>query len=231
MSNVDVFGFEVKSGGNGGEFTPVLQYDARAGRFFRVDRVDHGNGFESEKVDVTQGIKFIADFENVEVGYIRFIAGQAPDYHLVPIGNQLPPQPSPQHDNGIRFMLKLSKECGGDRPVREIMGTSKSWRGAIESIYQQYLAEKAKNPGKLPVLTVEKISPVKTGTGAQSSTNYHPVFKISGWSERKDLVFEPKAVAPSVAPISNGNGVAPSTGSTVAAAPKAAEAVDADDFG
>jgi hypothetical protein len=114
------------------------------------------------------------------------------------------------------------------------MGTSKSWRGAIESIYQQYLAEKGKNPGKLPVLTVDKISPVKTGTGAQSSTNYHPQFKISGWSERKDLVFEPKAGAatlrqegsPGTTPTT-----APSTGSTRAAAPVAAETAGADDFG
>jgi hypothetical protein len=226
MSNVDVFGFPVKVSGNGGEFTPVLQYDARAGRFFRVDRVDHGNGFESEKVDVTQGIKFIADFENVEVGYIRFIAGQAPDFHLVPIGNQLPAKPSEQHDNGIRFMLRLSKECSGDRPVREIMGTSKAWRGAIENIYTQYQSEKAKYPGKLPVLTVDKISPVKTGTGAQSSTNYHPTFKISGWAPRGDLVFEPKAIA---APVS-APPAAPSTGSTRVEAPTTAETAD-NDFG
>ena len=229
MSNVDVFGFPVKSEGDG-EFTPVLKYDARAGRFFRVERVNTGNGFENEDVDITQGVKFLADFENVEVGYARFSAGQAPDFHLVPIGHQLPAQPSPQHSSVVRFMLKLSKECGGERPVREISGASKAFRGAIEAVYRQYLEQKDKNPGKLPVLTCDKITPVKTGSGAQSSTNYHPTFRISGWSERKDLVFVPKAVVPSqAAQVLAATVSAPSTGSTRAEAPKATEPVMADD--
>ena len=63
-----------------------LQYNAKAGRFFRVDRVDNGNGFENDLVDITDHVKFIADFENVEVGWILFQSGQAPDFRLVPIG-------------------------------------------------------------------------------------------------------------------------------------------------
>jgi len=228
MSNVDVFGFPVTSSGEGGEFTPVLKYDARAGRFFRVERVNTGNGFENDDVDITQGVKFLADFENVEVGYARFVAGQAPDFHLVPMGHQLPVKPSEQHSSVVRFMLKLAKECGGERPVREISGASKAFRGAIEAVYTQYLKERDKYPGKLPVLTVDKITPVKTGSGVQSSTNYHPQFKISGWSERKDLVFVPKAVVPSQASVTLA-ATAPSTGSTRAAAP-VAETAD-NDFG
>jgi hypothetical protein len=234
MSNVDVFGFPITASGEGGDFTPVLKYDARAGRFFRVERVNTGNGFENEDVDITQGVKFLADFENVEVGYARFVAGQAPDFHLVPMGSQLPAKPSEQHSSVVRFMLKLAKECGGERPIREISGASKAFRGAIEAVYRQYLEQKDKNPGKLPVITCEKITPVKTGTGVQSSTNYHPTFKISGWSERKDLVFVPKAVTPSVASqvLAATVGTAPATGSTRAAAPAAEAAETADsDFG
>jgi hypothetical protein len=127
-------------------------------------------------------------------------------------------------------MLKLSKECGGDKPIREIAGTSKAFLSGVEAVYTQYLADKKKYPGKLPVLTVEKITPVKTGSGAQSSTNYHPVFKISGWAPRGDLEFVAKgSVAPAAAPAA---ATAPATGSTRAEAPKPA-AVDemADDFG
>ena len=202
---MSIFGFSTEISNGGGDFLPVLKYDARAGRFFRVDRVDTGNGFASEQVDVTTGIKFVADFENIEVGWIVFTPGSAPDFRLVPIGTQLPDRPSPNHKNGLRFMLKLSKECGGDKPIREIAGTSKAFLSGIEAVYTAYLAEKGKNPGKLPVLTVDKITPVKTGTGAQSSTNYHPTFKISGWAPRGDLVFEPKAkavVTPSAASVS-----------------------------
>ena len=222
---MSIFGFSTEASA-GGDFLPIVQYDARAGRFFRRDRVDTGNGFANEQVDITQGIKFIADFENIEVGWIIFTPGAAPDFKLVPIGTQLPDRPSPNHKNGLRFMLKLSKECGGDKPIREIAGTSKAFLSGIEAVYTTYLAEKAKNPGKLPVLTVDKITPVKTGSGAQSSTNYHPQFKISGWAPRGDLVFEAKGVVPSQASQVLA-ATAPSTGSTRAPAP-VAETVDSD---
>jgi hypothetical protein len=227
---MSVFGFSTQPS-SGGDFTPILKYDARAGRFTRVDRVNDGNGFANDDVDITQGIKFIADFENVEVGWLAFTPGAAPSFVLVPIGSQLPPQPSENHKNGLRFMLKLSKECGGEQPVREIAGNSKAFLSGVEAVYTQYLAEKGKYPGKLPVLTVEKITPVKTGSGARTSTNYHPQFKISGWAERKDLTFVPKAGGvPSVASSGNGS-TAPATGSTRAEAPKASETIGADDFG
>jgi len=229
-----VFGFSTEASA-GGDFLPIVKFDARAGRFFRMDRVDTGNGFANEQVDITQGVKFIADFENVEVGWLNFTPGQAPDFRLVPIGYQLPDRPSPNHKNGLRFMLKLSKECGGEKPVREIAGTSKAFLSGVEAVYTRYLADKAKNPGKLPVLTVEKITPVKTGSGAQSSTNYHPQFAISGWAPRGDLVFEPKGgAAPASAKATAGQAdapsVAPSTGSTRAAAPTAQTEL-VDDFG
>src|SRR6187431_1783365 len=209
---MSVFGFSTEASA-AGDFLPVLKYDARAGRFFRMDRVDTGNGFASEPVDITPIVKFIADFENVEVGWIVFTPGIAPDFRLVPIGYQLPERPSPNHKNGLRFMLKLSKECGGDKPIREIAGTSKAFLSGIEAVYTAYLAEKAKNPGKLPVLMVDKITPVKTGSGAQSSTNYHPVFKISGWAPRGDLVFSGKAVTSASAGATAGQAgaTAPST--------------------
>lgn len=222
---MSVFGFSTQPS-NGGDFTPIIKYDARAGRFTRVDRVNDGNGFANDDVDITTGIKFIADFENMEVGWLAFTPGAAPSFVLVPFGSQLPPQPSKNHKNGVRFMLKLSKECGDDQPVREIAGNSKAFLSGVEAVFLQYQAEKDKNPGKLPVLTVEKITPVKTGSGARTSTNYHPQFKISGWAERKDLVFVPKAQAsPSATP---GAATAPSTGSTRAEVPNTAESVDSE---
>ena len=129
-------------------------------------------------------------------------------------------------------MLKLSKECGGDKPIREIAGTSKAFLSGIEAIYAQYLKEREKYPGKLPVITLEKTIPVKTGTGERSSTNYHPQFRISGWAPRGDLVFEPKggsaAAAPSPGIASASPATAPSTGSTRAQAPAPADMVDSD---
>jgi len=234
----NIFGFPETASGNG-EIIPVVKYNAKAGRFFRVDRTQDADGnYSNDEVDITQTIRFIADLENIEVGNILFVPGIAPDFQLVRMGELVPPPPTENHKYGVRIMIKLSKECGGDEPVREIAGTSKAWLAAIEHIYPQYLAEKDANPGKLPVLTVEKIAPVKSGSGARQTTNYHPTFRLSGWAPRGDLAFVSKArptVTPSQATMSlKANGAYPSTGGS-APVPKAntpaSDANLADDFG
>ena len=116
-----------------------------------------------------------------------FAAGTAPDFKLVPIGNEFPDRPSDKHKHGVRLMIKLAKDCGGDKPIREMAGTSKAFLSGIEAVYTQYLAEKDKHPGKLPVIVLEKTTPVRSGTGEHSSTNYQPTFKIVGWAPRGDL--------------------------------------------
>jgi hypothetical protein len=221
---MSVFGFSTEPSA-GGDFLPILKYDARAGRFFRIDRIDTGNGFDQNPVDITGSFKALVDFDNVEVGWINFQAGAAPDWSLVPMGSKLPDKPSTVHKNGLRFMLKLAKDIAGDKPIREVAGTSKAFLSGIEAVYLQYQAGKAANPGKLPVLALEKTVPIKTGSGEKTSTNYCPVFKIIAWGARGDLVFVPKAGAAG----STGNGAAPITGAQRAAPP--AQTVTADDFG
>src|SRR3954467_13210047 len=103
---------------------------------------------------------------------------------MVRIGEALPDRPSANHKNGVRLEIKLSKDCGGDKPVREIAGTSRAFLSGLEPVYAEYEAEKDKHPGKLPVVVLDKTTPVKTGTGEKSSTNYHPTFKIVGWAPR-----------------------------------------------
>jgi hypothetical protein len=220
---MSVFGFPTAPS-DGGDFLPIAKYDARAGRMFRIDRIDNGNGFENEAVDITANLKFIADFANVETGPMLFTSGTAPDFKLVPFGKEIPARPSPKHKNGVKFKIKLSKYCGGDKPIREIAGSSKAFLSGVEAVFTQYLAEKDKHPGKLPVIVLEKTTPVKTGTGERSSTNYHPTFKIIGWvpwGDPGDMAALP--VQPSGGP--------PSTGSTQVEAPKAADTVSSDDFG
>jgi hypothetical protein len=220
----NVFGFSTEPS-QGGDFTPIVKYDARAGRFFRVDRIDTGSGFENNPVDITGVFKALVDFENIEVGWIDFVPGSAPSFVLVPMGQQLPDKPSPRHKNGVRFMLKLAKDCGGDKPIREVAGTSKAFLSGIEAVYVQYQAEKAKHAGQLPAIMLEKTTPIKTGTGEKSSTNYHPTFKIVGWAPRGDL-------APQSKVMTNGSGqAAPATGGSRAVPPQQAAAVSPGDFG
>jgi hypothetical protein len=228
----NVFGFSTAPS-TGGDFLPIVKFDARAGRIFRMDRVETGNGFETQAVDITPNFKAIFDLEHVETGWIHFASGSAPDFKLVPIGKELPDKPSTNHKNGIRFMTKLSKDCaGGSAAVREISGTSKAFLSGIEALYGDYLEEKGANPDKLPVVVLEKVTPIKTGSGAKSSTNFHPTFRIVGWTPRGDLTFVPKATPPTQGPHQPAaNGVMPpSTGSTHAQAPSQEDTTD-DDFG
>ena len=228
------FGFNYE--GSGSDIVPVLKFDARAGRFFRVDRVDGLNN----PIDITQKFKAVMDFENVEIGFINFPAGAAPEFRLAPIGGPLPENPGGKFRHGIRMMLKLGKECGGD--IREIATTAKSVLNAFDACHNLYLAGVKENPGKLPVVELDvdedgnkRIIPIETKGKDErgnpvKTTNYAPVFRITSWVNRPDdLVFVPKgggnipaaASAPAVA------STPPSTGSTQVSAP----AADEDDFG
>lgn len=227
---MSVFGFSTEPSA-GGDFMPIIKYDARAGRLFRMDRADTGNGFATDAVDITASFKAIVDFENVEVGWIDFPAGAAPNFALVPMGNQLPDRPSPRHKNGVRFVLKLAKDCGGAKPIREIAGTSKAFLSGVEAVFNVYQAEKGANAGKLPVIVLEKTTPIKSGSGEKQSTNYQPTFRISGWAPRGDLVFQSKGAAPAAQAQSTTQSP-PSTGSTKVEPPtKQMADADADDFG
>lgn len=174
-------GLQTESGG--GDFTPVVKFDARAGRMFRVDREQDGGGnWNTNNVEITNGFTAVMDLENIEVGWLLFAAGVAPQLTLVKLGQPLPQRPSDQHKQGFRMMMKLGKSSGGD--VREIAATSKAVLGAVDDLHTAYEAQKGANPGKLPVvaLTGSKAI-VSTGKG-QSSTNYAPIFEIQKWVDR-----------------------------------------------
>jgi len=232
-----IFGFSTEASA-GGDFLPVLKYDARAGRFFRVDRVNTGAGFVSEPADVTNGFKAMFDLENIETGWINFNTGGAPDFRLVPMGHALPQKPGEGHKNGIRFMVKLSKEIGGEKPIREISTTARAFLSGLEALYLDYEKNKSEHPGHLPIAVLETTVPIKSGQGQQQSTNYQPRFKIAGWAPRGDLVFQSRSptngatAAPAAAPQAVSP---PNTGSTRVDPPRAAlaavEPADADDFG
>ena len=154
-------------------------------------------------------------------------------------GQELPPKPAAgKFRHGVRFMIKLSTDCADDKPrIREMAGTSNAMLNGIAPVAEQYMKEKdlPANKGKLPVIRLVRTFPVKTGTGQQQSTNYHPVFEIIGWAPRGDLKPVPAAGANRDVTTTNGSGAAPSTGSSRAEAPqqqtKKVETNLADDFG
>jgi hypothetical protein len=202
----------------GGDFLPIAKFDCRAGRMFRRDR----EGGENIDVDITKTFKAVIDFENLEVGWIDFDTGGAPSFALGPLGEK-PEKPSEKHKDGVRFVVKLAKECGGD--VREMASTAKAFLRGLDELHDAYEVGVQKNPGKLPVVVLKDTVAVTTGEGARKSTNYSPVFEITAWVARPaDLKPQTRSPAPAPARAS-----APSTGSTKVSAPQAA--FDEEDFG
>jgi hypothetical protein len=185
---VVALGFNYSTGGDGGDIVPYVKYDARAGRFFRNDRTEVNGKYTNNPIDITGKFKAVMDLENVEWGWIMFASGTAPAYLLVPSSSPLPPRPPDgKWKQGARVMMKLDATCGGD--VRETTSNAQAFLQGFDDLDTEYKAQKAKNPGLLPIVILRTTEPVTTGAGDKKSTNYKPVFEIVGWSTRPaDLV-------------------------------------------
>lgn len=218
------------SSGNG-NFLSIVKYDARAGRMSRIDREQGADGWTSTPTDITTQFSCVMDLENLEVGWMYFSPGTPPDYQIVQNGENPGPAPSDGHKLGVRVLLKLSKDVGGD--VRELTSTARVAVSAISRLHDAYLQGAADNPGKLPIVKLVGAKPVPSGQGVKKSTNYAPEFEITGWVDRPaDLVPTPRvarAAAPASAPATP-----PATGSRIVPpppAPKQMAAASANDWG
>jgi hypothetical protein len=172
---------------NDDDIVPLVKFDAKAGRIFRIDRTDGVNS----PVDITGTFKAVMDLENIEVGWIDFNTGGAPDFILTLLGSPMPQKPNGDYKQGIRLMLKLNKGCGGD--VRELSTTAKAALRGLDALHDAYLAGQKDHPGCLPVVVLKTTNPITTGEGARKTTSYQPVFEITGWTPRpQDLIHKPK---------------------------------------
>jgi hypothetical protein len=206
-----------------GEIKPYVKYDARAGRLFRMDRVANGDGtYSSDPVDITNAAQFVADLGAIRVGWIAFTQ-QGPQKRLVTLGTgPVPERPGdlgsdgkPIFKQGFELDIVLGKAAGGG-PARVFGHTARCVVEAIDALHDAYMAAPEAKSGQLPVVRIANTVAVKSG----QSTNYKPVFEISGWVAR------PAGL--DAAPRTN----APATGSTHVAPPAPAPvAVSADDFG
>jgi len=213
-------GFFDGVGTGGADFLPIVKFDSRSGRISRRDR----NNGETTEVDITKNFKAIIDFPNVEVGFINFATGGAPDFRMVRLSDGVSvDNPGDGYKRGVRFVVKLSKECGGD--VREFASNAAAFLDGAKKLADAYNEGVKSNPDKLPVVVLKDAVAKTSGEGARKSTNYVPVWEITGWVARpSDLTYKPRnSSAASSAP-----SAPPSTGSTKVSAPVSE---DEDDFG
>jgi hypothetical protein len=231
----NLFGFSTAPSA-GGDFLPIVKYDAKAGQFKLVERVQTANGFESqEEIMDRSKLRMIVDLHNLETGWIDFTSG-APQFNLVmtrdlfdpvrnPEGIAFPAAPAPQGGwkTGIRFMVKLPKtvtviDLNGqpprtvqvDKTVREMATSAKAFMSGVEAIYEVFLAEQAAHPGSVPVLKLDGLPTIqKTGSGTRTNVAYRPAFVIEKWVPRPpDLVYTARQKATTTA-VAATNGGAP----------------------
>jgi hypothetical protein len=223
------FGGSDASEAGAGGFTARVEYNAKAGRFYRVERVDVGGTFETQKMEIRDNeFSAVFDLENIEVGWALFTAGSQPSIHLAKLGAAIPARPDQDHKQAFKVKIVLSKACAGSGDqLRELMSSANSVRGAMDKLHDDFVAGSALNPGKLPAVKVKAVIPVTNKHG----TNYTPDFEIVGWVDRPAALSDAPAAPATRAATSPASAAAtpPATGSTATAAQPVS--VDADDFG
>lgn len=221
-------------GGDGGEIQPHINYDAKAGRMFRVDRSQGSDGtWQTDKVEITNTVQMVMDLANIRVGWINYTA-QGPVRRLVTLGKEaIPARPDdknpdgkPAFKQGFEVQLLLDKASGGG-PARVFGSAAGCVIEAMDALHDAYSGAAEAKAGKLPVVKVANVQPVKSG----QSTNYKPTFAIVNWIDRPAPLTGAEGQPPSAQA-----GTPPSTGSTVVAppppaVPQQAAMAGADDFG
>jgi len=193
-----------------GDFLPIVKYDSRAGKMFKVDkRVDGG----SDTIELPPGTKFALDFGTLEAGYVSF-SPQGPIRHMKPYvpGEAALAQPLDKDAEGkIIFRPGFYIKIAGNAVdgVREWCSNAQSLTEALGELHDIYLTAPQAMEGKIPVVSIPSTKPVKTGSGAKSSTNYAPNFNIDAWVDRPDVLGARVTPIPGRSPGSAMSGAAP----------------------
>lgn len=182
--------FGISTDSSGGNFTPIVKINSKAGRVYRVDREQGADGWVTSEVDITRDFQFVPDFDNAEVGWMKFVSGQAPDLRMVRLGEPMADRPEgvdkdgkPAYRQGLRMVLKLGRACGGD--LRELAATAKSIIGPIDRLHDEFIAGRKAHPGQLPIVRMTDTKKVDIKTPHGTNTNYEPVFEIVDWVDRE----------------------------------------------
>jgi hypothetical protein len=163
----------------GGESLGKLSWDFELGKAVLEDRVRTANGWETEQHNVENDeFRAICDLPNVERGWIAFIKGQGINAKLVLAGEDPGEQPSDDHREGLRLVVKMDRELGGN--VRELISTAQAMWTTIDRLHDNYLAGVGKHPDCLPVVDITGVREEATRKGPILA----PEFKISGWVSR-----------------------------------------------
>lgn len=166
----------------GGDFNPILKYDARSGRF-RV-RMD-----DKEEVDIAEP-RLAIDFVSIRTGWICYPQGQAPQRVWDVNGIR---QAKPGPIGLVEFKEGFEVNVYGGDAIRELSGqklglrewgsTANACKAGVLNAHAQYQSGLAANPGAVPVFRMTGVKTIKTKNG----TNYEPIFVLDKWVPRSAI--------------------------------------------
>ena len=140
---------------------------------------DEAGNWESELHEIpADDFEVIADLANLQIGWISFGGnGQAPDFRMVGLDDDIGDRPSDKHKEGFRLKLRLTNGAGDG--VHEMASTAIGVWKSMDELHCAYEKGVAKNKGKLPLVGVHEVIAVEGKT-----TTYRPDFKILKWVAR-----------------------------------------------
>ena len=170
-------GLQTESSG-GGDITPIVKWDAKAGDLIKVDRENDGSGWVKNETEMTLPISFAMDFDNMQIGWLSFATG-APDFQLVNLGERMPPKPTDDHKQCFRVKI-----ASGDLGLREFSHSAKTVMRAMDKLHDEFVAGQAANAGKTPVVTIGGTETVKIDTPQGELRFKVPEWSITQWIDR-----------------------------------------------
>lgn len=174
------------------ERLPYVRYNAKAGRFYTVNRLQESDGsWSNDEKEVTLSFVAAFDFGSIETGWMLLSAGQAPVFAMAPLGKPIPAKPADKAQLGFRMKV-MGRALGG---IYELSGTSKALVESIDILHGDFLKAPEAADGKIPVValvrTVDRKSQFKDDKGTmQQSVNYVPEWTIQQWVDRPSSLGE-----------------------------------------
>lgn len=162
----------------GGEFSPYLKYNAKAGRWFV-------RGENATDIEIPTP-RFAIDLENIRVGWVLFPQTSPPSF-VWDVHGMRAPKPEGDYKDGFKVFIMGTdvQPAMGNKPlgVREWTSNAYAAKAGMMDIHRQYQEGKGQNPDKVPVVRCVSVKVIKGEYG----DSFEPVFVIEMWVERSRL--------------------------------------------
>ena len=159
----------------GGEFSPFIKYNAKAGRWFV--RGDNGTDVE------VPNPRFAIDLANIRQGWILFPQASPPMF-VWDVQGMRAPKPEGDYKDGFKvFVMGTDPQPGlanQNIGVREWSSNAYAVKSGMMDLYRQYEATEKQNPNGIPVVRCVSVKVIKGEYG----DSFEPVFVIETWVGR-----------------------------------------------